>query len=121
MIFSIKNIASICHEANRALCLTQGDNSQVGWDDAPKWQIDSAINGVIFKIDNPSAPQSASHDNWMKEKIEDGWVYGETKDAVKKIHPCLVPFDQLPPAQQAKDHLFCAIVESLLPFAVCGE
>lgn len=118
MIFTIKDIARICHEANRALCLTQVDDSgQVKWCDAPKWQVDSAMNGVCFTINNPSAPQSALHDNWMKVKIEDGWVYGVTKNEFKKTHPCLVHFDKLPPAQQAKDRLFCAIVESLLPFA----
>lgn len=121
MIFTIEDIAGICHEANRQLCFAQGDISQVKWSHAPRWQRNSAMNGVCFKIDNPSAPQSASHDNWMKVKVEDGWVYGEKKDEVKKTHPCLVPFDQLPPAQQAKDHLFCAIVESLLQFAACGK
>ena len=49
----------------------------------------------------------------MQEKINDGWVYGEVKDAEKKTHPCIVPFEELPEFQQKKDALFCAIVDSL--------
>ncbi len=30
-----------------------------------------------------------------------------------KTHPCLVPFNDLPTFQQAKDTLFCSIVDSL--------
>lgn len=64
-------------------------------------------------MNNPLAPQSAQHDAWSQDKINDGWIYGVEKDAEKKTHPCLVPFDQLPEFQQKKDALFCAIVDSL--------
>ena len=109
------DIAAICHEANRALCEQMGDNSQMPWDDAPQWQKDSAINGVEFNLEHPEAPASASHDNWLAEKQEAGWKYGPVKDAVAKTHPCCVPYDHLPVEQQAKDHLFKAVVVSLAP------
>lgn len=38
------------------------------------------------------------------------------KDTKAKTHPCLRPFNELPPHQQAKDHLFRGIVHSLRPF-----
>ena len=69
--------------------------------------------GVRFAIDHPDAPDSAEHDAWMADKIADGWRYGEIKDAEAKTHPCLVPFDQLPREQQAKDALFRAVVKAL--------
>lgn len=112
----INDIARICHEANRALCLAAGDFSQVAWDLAPEWQRTSAINGVMFNLHNPDAPPSASHESWLAEKRAAGWRYGETKDAEAKTHPCFVPYDQLPPQQQAKDHLFKAIVGALALF-----
>jgi len=71
------------------------------------------MTGVAFRIGNPTAGHDAQHNSWMKEKVEAGWVYGETKDAGAKTHPCIVPFDQLPKFQQQKDSLFCAIVDSL--------
>ena len=56
----------------------------------------------------------ASHISWMKQKAEDGWVYGPVKDPEKKQHPCMVPFDQLPIDQQAKDFIFRSIVHALV-------
>ena len=108
-----EEIAKVCHEANRAYCETIGDFTQKSWEDAPDWQRNSAINGVKFHIANPEAGDSASHDSWMKEKLEQGWTYGETKDVEKKTHHCLVPFDQLPKFQQKKDALFRSIVHAL--------
>lgn len=107
------DVAKVCHEANKALCESQGDTSQVSWADAPDWQRSSAVNGVIYNIENPDAPASASHDNWLKKKEADGWKYGAVKDAVKREHPCFVPYSDLPVEQQVKDHLFKAIVGAL--------
>lgn len=109
----VEYIAKTCHEANKVWCEANGDDTQKHWDEAEKWQRDSAISGVEFKLNNPDAGHDAQHNSWMKEKIDAGWVYGENKDAEAKTHPCIVPFDQLPEFQQKKDALFCAIVDSL--------
>jgi hypothetical protein len=105
----------VCHEANRALCEGLKDGSQMPFDGCEPWQRDSAIHGVEFNLDNPSAPASASHDSWLKEKTEDGWKYGPIKNVSEKTHPCFVPYADLPAEQQAKDHLFKAIVAALSP------
>lgn len=113
---TIEQIAIVAHTINKAYCTALGDNSQQGWNDAPAWQKDSAIKGVQFHLENPDAGPSASHDSWMKQKLEEGWKYGPVKDAEKKEHHCIVPFDELPKEQQAKDFLFRQIVHSLKPF-----
>lgn len=113
-IFSIEQIAKVCHEANKSFCeAIMGDNSQLSWEQAPDWQKESAKAGVVFCMDNPDAPPSANHDSWLKEKEKDGWKYGEIKDAEKKEHPCFVPYEKLPVEQQKKDYLFKAIVAAL--------
>lgn len=109
----IREIARICHEVNRGLCEALGDDSQERWEYAPKWQIDSAINGVHHVEHGRDEPQQ-SHEGWMKEKLENGWRYGEVKDEDAKTHPCLVPFDDLPVEQQLKDHLFVTVARKLL-------
>ena len=109
----IEDIAAVSHEANRAYCRALGDHSQPSWPEAPDWQRESAIAGVTFHLANPGAEPSASHDQWLLHKERDGWVYGEVKDPERKQHPCMVPFDQLPPEQQAKDRLFSAVVRAL--------
>ncbi|MCD0419497.1 hypothetical protein LOC51_19960 [Rubrivivax sp. JA1024] len=106
-------IARVCHQANKSLCEAFGDMSQPNWEDAPQWQRESAVAGVKFCRDNPDAPASANHDSWSAQKIADGWKYGPVKDPQAKTHPCLVAFDHLPPQQQAKDHVFKAIVAAL--------
>lgn len=90
-----------------------GDNSQLPWAEAPEWQRDSAVKGVLFQMSNPEASASASHESWLAEKRDAGWTCGATKDAVKKEHPCFVPFEGLPPEQQAKDRLFKSVVDSV--------
>jgi hypothetical protein len=115
-VFTIEDIAAICHDANRSLCQRQGDGSQEVWMFAPEWQRKSAITGVEFCLANPKAPASANHDSWLAEKKRDGWKYGAVKNPETKEHPCFVPYDDLPPEQKAKDHLFKAIVASLAPF-----
>jgi hypothetical protein len=109
----IVEIARVTHEANRAWCEANGDTSQPAWGDAPEWQRNSAIAGVRFHLANPDAGPSASHDEWMRHKLAEGWTYGPEKKPDLKQHPCMVPFDQLPPQQQAKDRLFRAIVHAL--------
>ncbi len=109
----IEYIAKACHEANRIWCQANDDNSQKHWDEAEQWQRDSAISGVKFRLENPEAKQDAQHNAWMKEKVDQGWVYGEKKDAEAKTHPCIVEFEKLPEFQQKKDALFCAIVDAL--------
>lgn len=112
---NVEQIAEVCHEANAALCRGLGDDSQPAWADAPNWQRESAVNSVQFQVANPEAPASASHESWLAEKAASGWSYGEVKDPEAKTHPCFVPYDQLPKEQQAKDHLFKAIVQALAP------
>lgn len=109
----VKSAAVICHEANKAWCEFNGDNSQKHWEEAADWQRKSAIQGVEFRLDNPDAGEDTQHNAWMASKINDGWVYGEVKDAEAKTHPCIVPFNELPEFQQKKDKLFCAIVDAL--------
>lgn len=112
---TINNIAKVAHEANRAYCETLGDHSQLSWAQAPEWQRGSVMKGVEYRLAHPDAPISAQHEAWMAEKLAQGWTYGEVKDPSRKIHPCLVPYDQLSEAQRVKDKLFVAVVEALRP------
>ncbi len=109
----VHEIAKVAHEVNRVYCLALGDVTQPSWDDAEEWQRASAIKGVLYHQDNPSALPSDSHNSWLKEKKETGWVYGAVKSSFKKEHPCCVPYLALPVEQRAKDFIFGQIVKSL--------
>jgi len=109
---NILKIARLCHQVNKAYCEGIGDQSQKDWEDAEQWQRDSAVKGVEYALANPEATPESQHDAWKKDKLAGGWVYGEAKDAEKKTHHCIVPYDQLPQAQRVKDLLFQAVVRS---------
>lgn len=111
---SPQEIAKVCHQANKAFCETQGDFSQADWDQAPDWQRQSSINGVKAHLDSGlTMKPEDSHISWMNEKLADGWGYGKMKDPVRKTHPCIMPYSQLPEFQRQKDYLFTAIVHAL--------
>lgn len=111
-----EQIARVCHEVNRAYCEALGDLSQPAWEASPQWQKDSAMLGVKLHSENNVGPR-ASHESWMAQKVAEGWVYGPVKDPESKTHHCIVPFDMLPQAQQAKDFIFRAVVHALRPVA----
>ena len=98
---------------NKAYCESLGDNSQPDWEDAPDWQKSSAVNGVLFHMENPDADPAASHNSWLAEKVAAGWKYGEVKDPEKLTHPCMVPFEELSTEQRAKDYLCRAVCHAL--------
>jgi hypothetical protein len=110
------DVARICNEANRAYCLTLGDPIPATWDDAPAWQRESALLGVIYHLANPNSKPSDGHESWLREKVATGWKFGPVKDPEKKEHPCMVAYDYLPKAQKAKDALFLGICRALEPY-----
>lgn len=108
---TVSQIAKICHNVNKAYCENQNDFSQPNWDEAPEWQKTSAINGVNYHLENEVTPEM-SHESWLKQKLNEGWVYGKEKNPELKTHPCIMRYDQLPKFQRTKDSLFKAVVDS---------
>lgn len=111
-----EDIARTAHEVNKAYCEALGDNSQPAWEDAPEWQRESARMGVDLHTMGDFGPEASHIISWMRQKEDDGWVYGPVKNPDKKEHHCMVPFDQLPREQQAKDFIFRGVVHALRGF-----
>ncbi len=111
---NLEQIARVCHAANAELCRSFNDLSQVAWEKAEPWQRDSATKGVAFAIANPTVGPFAQHEAWLQDKKAQGWVLGPKKDAVKKTHPAMLPYADLPVEQKLKDHIFRAIVKAFV-------
>jgi hypothetical protein len=45
----------------------------------------------------------AAHQVWIEGKLREGWTYGPVTDKEKKVHNCLVPYDQLNEADKESD------------------
>lgn len=113
-VASIVAIARVAHEINRAYCESIGDFSIRAWDAAPDWQKESSIAGVKFLKDNPDATPADTHASWLAHKTKAGWKYGSVKSDAEKLHPCCLPYAELPLAQKTKDYLFQAAVRALI-------
>lgn len=107
----IEACAHAAHEVNRVYCLTLGDASHVPWELAPEWQRVSTRAGVEKAL--AGATPEESHASWLALKTQEGWVYGPVKDLERKTHPCMRPYQELPPEQQRKDHLYLSVVRSM--------
>lgn len=44
-----------------------------------------------------------THDTWAKQRLAEGWTYGEHRDDSEKKHPGMVPYDQLSESEKNYD------------------
>lgn len=44
-----------------------------------------------------------THDLWAQKRIAEGWEYGAQRDDIRKQHPSLVPYDELPESEKNYD------------------
>lgn len=116
MTLTVKDVAKIAHNLNKAYCESVGDTTQATWEETSPGLQESTEEGVKLHLANPSVTPEESHNAWLAERAEKGWTFGEEKDAVGKKHPCIVPWAELSPEWKAKDFIFKAVVDSLAPF-----
>jgi ryanodine receptor 2 len=59
-----------------------------------------------------------AHDNWARERMAQGWTHGPRRDDDRKLHPCLVPYDDLPEDEKVHDRN--AAIETLKAVLALG-
>ncbi len=45
------------------------------------------------------------HENWVAQRISEGWAYGEKRDDAKKTTPCMIPYSELPDSEKEYDRV----------------
>lgn len=45
------------------------------------------------------------HDQWARGRIREGWRYGAERNDQEKLHPCLVPYNELPESEKEYDRV----------------
>lgn len=60
-------------------------------------RLDPALDGLV------EALAENVHDVWAQGRLAQGWSYGERRDDVRKLHPCLVPYGELPESEKKYD------------------
>ena len=112
----VELLAAACHSAWYAYAVLALGEPGLPWQSAPEWQKESLMDAVQFwDVECAALPENMpleekvkilaplSHENWMEYKKDEGWTLGEEKDPVKKTHPCMVSYDELPHDQRMKD------------------
>ena len=59
-------------------------------------QLPEELNGLIEQM------SKNVHEVWAKNRMEQGWTYGEKRSDDLKQHPCLIPYEDLP--EEEKDY-----------------
>ena len=52
------------------------------------------------------------HDDWVRQHVEDGWIYGAEFNSRAKMHPNLVPWEELPAAVKSKARIFDLVAKT---------
>lgn len=107
--FTEREIARVCHEANRAL-------QEIGGDECPSLPGDTgdaeahAVTAAGIRAILEGATPEQMHEAWARTREAQGWRFGPRKDSRAKTHPWLVPYGNLPESQRVKDRVFAAVV-----------
>jgi hypothetical protein len=59
-----------------------------------------------------------AHDVWALQRMREGWRYGLQRNDVRKEHPSLVPYEELPESERTYDRN--AVMETLKAIAALG-
>lgn len=109
MTYTDAEIARVCHEAVRALQEIAGEESPSLPGDAGDAEAHAVTLAGIRAIRDGATPEEL-HATWARTRQAQGWAHGPRKDSRSKTHPALVPYEDLPEHQRAKDAVFIAIV-----------
>lgn len=113
-------VAAMAYDANRRFSALNGEFTLPAWADAKESTRAAMTGAVDWVVANPDATPADQHARWMQSRIDDGWKYGPVVDLENKIHPNLVPFEELPENQRVKDVLFRAVVANFYPKVKSG-
>lgn len=104
-----EHIARACHAAHNAIT-----EESINWElttSSHKRTVYSSIEKILIGlIDTPEA----AHENFVKNKINDGWEYGPVYSRTNKTNPRLVSFQELSEMDKLKEKVFFNIVESFI-------
>ncbi|PLX93780.1 MAG: hypothetical protein C0620_07025 [Desulfuromonas sp.] len=84
---------------------------EMGYDQRGVAAIDAVVDDPVW-LEKLS---ELEHRRWMAALYLDGWRYAETgKDAVRKTHACLVPYERLSQVEKGKDDTMIRNIKHLV-------
>jgi len=86
------------------------DPAKLEWDAAEEDDRKVARDMAVVVLSGVTPEQE--HARWLARKADEGWSLGEL-DEERRLHPNMVPYEQLPDGQRLLDRLFVAAVTSV--------
>jgi hypothetical protein len=74
--------------------------------------LDRSLDALIERL------AANNHDNWARQRLADGWRYGERRDDSNKLHPDLVPYDDLSESEREYDRI--SVISTLKAITALG-
>ena len=103
---TLLDIAQECHAKNNELMMMNGEEQRGSWETLDRHTKFITLKSVIKALENPNLTAKEMHDEWMNNKIEDGWKFGDVKDAELKTHPLIIDFELMNDIDKMKDQNF---------------
>ncbi|MDO7836550.1 RyR domain-containing protein [Sphingobium sp. HBC34] len=76
--------------------------------------VDGDGPGLLLDADELEQLSRAEHDRWMAAKLVQGWTHGPVRDDARRLHPDIVPYDDLSEAIKDLDREQVRIMARLL-------
>jgi hypothetical protein len=76
-----------------------------------------SVIGAKVLDDNIELLAEAEHNDWMNQKLNNGWSYGESRNDSKKIHNLLILYKDLPEQDKEKDRNSVRIYPEIVKMA----
>lgn len=113
-----EDLARVCHEAHVALRVGLNDSAtDVRFDALPQERKDLVTNEV--RLIRAGRSPAEVHGTWVEWMKEHDWEWGEERDPVRKTHPDMVSYEELPPEEKAKvRQAFRIVFTHVLPDAL---
>jgi hypothetical protein len=105
---AVELAAKAAHEFNNLYCQGIGDPPSPPWEALTGAQHKGILEGAQAVLEGRS--DAERHEGWMRVRAAEGWTYGTEKSFDKRTSPIMVPYDQLPARQRAKNANFRAVV-----------
>jgi hypothetical protein len=112
LVIPVSSLAKLIHK-----CV--GTIPRIDGSKPPKWSKLSfedkqlSYRAIINILNNyPKFTPEDAHEVWMKAKINQGWKYGEQYNETAKLHPSIVPYDELPDSEKLKDEIWASLIKS---------
>ncbi len=79
-------------------------------------QVKKGFKAVALHLNEEEIETMArvEHVRWSWEKRLNGWIFGSTKDDIKKTHPGLIPYEELNESEKEKDRELVKLIPALL-------